>query len=335
MTRLHGPDESQDDLPRPATLGERLTVTGDRLRHRHLSAFAWAAGFAPVLRRADTLSQSWAQRFDRDETGEGRPAVALRPAMPPEQPAMPPEAPAMPPGEPAVPPAEPVVSGGRQSPVPAGQPAERPKMLPADVRARLQEVAGPGAAGMRVRVDAEADAVARGQRADAVTVGTAVHLRSGRFDPDTAEGFALLAHEASHVTALLGRGVRDRSAPGWAVTEEQEARRVEGLARRMHGAESAAGDLPRAGRPGQASRPFPAAVSRPATRSAPFPANGSAPLPANGTAPLAASGAGTPMRADADRAVDAAPAPFDVEALRHSLIDDLMRRVRTDFERGG
>ena len=48
------------------------------------------------------------------------------------------------------------------------------------------------------------------------------------------------------------------------------------------------------------------------------------------------SGTGDPGNLnDADRAVEGAPAPFDVEGLRSSLIDDLMRRLRTDFERGG
>lgn len=42
------------------------------------------------------------------------------------------------------------------------------------------------------------------------------------------------------------------------------------------------------------------------------------------------------MRADVDRAEAAATAPqFDLEALRRDLIEELMRRVRTDFERGG
>ena len=41
------------------------------------------------------------------------------------------------------------------------------------------------------------------------------------------------------------------------------------------------------------------------------------------------------MRADTDRLPAAEPAGFDIEALRRSLIDDLMVRVRTDFERGG
>jgi hypothetical protein len=41
------------------------------------------------------------------------------------------------------------------------------------------------------------------------------------------------------------------------------------------------------------------------------------------------------MRADTDRTEAAAPPGFDMEALRRDLIDELMRRVRTDFERGG
>jgi hypothetical protein len=59
----------------------------------------------------------------------------------------------------------------------------------------------------------------------------------------------------------------------------------------------------------------------------------------NGAGPLAAAaGAGPVMRADADRTEAVAPARApgpDLEALRRDLIDEVMRRVRTDFERGG
>jgi hypothetical protein len=42
------------------------------------------------------------------------------------------------------------------------------------------------------------------------------------------------------------------------------------------------------------------------------------------------------MRADTDRTeAAAAPPAFDMVALRRDQIDELMRRVRTDFERGG
>ena len=331
MTRLHGPNEGQDDTPRLATLGERLTMAGRLLRDRHVPVIAWAAGFAPVLRRADGLNQFWGQRFDRDETGDNLPVVGRRPAMLPGGPA---EAGTPDEFRPTVPAAVRDIAEAPEAP------EERTgEVLPVDVRARLEEVAGPGAADMRVRVDARADAVAKAQRADAVTVGSEVHLRSGRYRPDTPEGFALLAHEASHVTMLLGRGPAQRSAPGGPAAEEDEARRVETLARRQHGAEATAGHAV----PGsfripatfpRPSRQFPA--SFPPIPAGPVP-RGSAPLaaaaPPSGSAPLPA--AATPMRADTDRPPAAAPADFDVEALRRSLIDDLMRRVRTDFERGG
>ena len=41
-----------------------------------------------------------------------------------------------------------------------------------------------------------------------------------------------------------------------------------------------------------------------------------------------------PMAASLDREVSPPP-PFDVEALRRSLLTDLMRQLRSDFERGG
>jgi hypothetical protein len=313
MTRLPRPNDGPDDAPRPPTLGELLTTAGGRLRDRHLAVIAWASGFAPVLQRADALNQVWVQRFERDETGENLPAVGRRPAVWPGRPAE-----------------EVAASDGYRSTGPTDVPAiaEAPeqrtdKVLPVDVRARLEEVAGPGAAEMRVRVDPHADAVARAQRADAVTVGYEVHLRSGRYRPDTRDGFALLAHEASHVTALLGRGPAQRSAPGGTAAEEDEARRIETLARSPIPAR-----FPRTSRPVPAS--FPPIPAGPGQR-------GSAPLasaaPPNGSAPLPA--AGTPMRADTDRLTAAEPAGFDIEALRRSLIDDLMVRVRTDFERGG
>ena len=57
-----------------------------------------------------------------------------------------------------------------------------------------------------------------------------------------------------------------------------------------------------------------------------------------GPLPVAAapsSAAAAPMRAEVDRAEDIVPEPVDLEALRQGLIDDVMHRLRTDFERGG
>ena len=42
------------------------------------------------------------------------------------------------------------------------------------------------------------------------------------------------------------------------------------------------------------------------------------------------------MRAAADRDTGSEAAPgVDLEALRRSVVDDLMRRLKTEFERGG
>jgi len=306
---------AMDDAPRPPTLGERLAAAAGRMRHRHVPEFAWAAGFAPVLRRSDALSQSWVRRFDREENGGPLPELGGRPPVPPDLMSHVDGAAAPPPGS--------AETGG-------GQP------LPVDVRARLREVAGPGADTMRVRTDASADVLARAHRADAVTVGTQVHVRAGRYRPDTAEGFALLAHEASHVTALLGRSER-RTAPGGPAAEEAEAVRVEAIARRSPAPRDSAvhsGELPHRFSP--AASAGPSAVPLRAAPGGPAPATAAASPPRGATPAPAAAAAGMPMRADTDRADVAAQAPFlDVEALRQSIVDDLMRRVRTDFERGG
>ncbi|WP_405066392.1 DUF4157 domain-containing protein [Kribbella sp. NBC_01510] len=306
-------DDVHDDVPRPLLLGERLTVVGELLRRRHLPVYAWAAGFAPVLARVESLSQSWERRFERDESGEPR-AMTPRPPRSIRFPA------------------DPALTGRPQPADATAEPAaavRRPespeRILPVDLRARLRNVAGPGADQFRVRADAAADATARSQRADAVTIGADVHLRAGRFRPDTPAGFALLAHEASHVTALLAPGgAGRRTSPAGVTAEERTAGQVEWLARRdplgaghndhtstpPYGAGSRAGRL--------ASRPPEVSTLRP--------------LP---VAAATSSAAATPMRAEVDRADDTAPEPVDLEALRQGLIDDVMHRLRTDFERGG
>ena len=316
-----------DDPARPPTLGERLAVLGLLLRDRHLPVYAWAASFAPLLRRLEDLDRSWADRFERDESGQPK-AIALPPGGPSAEGET---------GEPGRAPTAQPLGPEATSPEPHGP--DRP-VLPADVRARLRAVAGPGADRMRMRADATADTLARTWRADAVTIGTEVHLRSGRFRPNTPAGFALLAHEARHVTALLGReGGARRATPQGMAAEEDAARRVEWLARGGRPPARAA----RSGAPDHG--PGPQAV------------RGALPVPeapmarrrlaVPGHPPLATASASSwsggdpdatvPMSADVDRdeGAPAVGAPFDVEGLRRSMIDDLMRRLRTDFERGG
>ena len=304
-------DGAEDDAPRPAMLGERLTVIGEHLRRRHLPVYAWAAGFAPVLARAESLSQSWERRFERDESGQPRAALNPRPARSIGSVA---ERPSTSSPRPAVPSAEPIAA--------AEQAEEQHVVLPVDVRARLRNVAGRGADHVRVRTDAAADATARSQRADAVTIGADVQLRAGRFRPDTPEGFALLAHETSHVTALLAPGgVGRRTSPAGHAAEERTAGQVEWLARHQ--------DPPGAGHRDHTPS-LPSGPGQFASHS-PVPST-PGPLQAGTSSP---SGATIPMRAEVDRVEAVPPAPVDLAGLRQSLIDDVMHRLRTDFERGG
>jgi len=212
---------SADEARRPGTLGERLALLAEYLRLRHVASFSWAPGFAQVLERMDTLNQSWAERFERHDGSDAWSAPAQRPVRFPAELLA------------ATPLSDQSATTGSAID-PETPRVRREAVLPVDVRSRLRAVSGAGADSMRVRLDAEADADARSHRADAVTVGTTVKMRSGRFRPDTAEGLGLLAHEASHVTALLSRGGNaNRNTPGGAQAEERAAVRVERLAGRL------------------------------------------------------------------------------------------------------
>ena len=156
---------------------------------------------------------------------------------------------------------------------------------------------------MRVHGDARADAIARAHAADAVTLGADVYFRQGRLTPDDRRGEALLAHEASHVSASLGLPDAPGAPPGGAGQEALALARERAVL---------------AGSPGD---PVPVPL-RPAVQSGPV-AQAARPQPAA-------------MRAAADRDTSGEAAPgVDLEALRRSVVDDLMRRLKTEFERGG
>jgi hypothetical protein len=75
---------------------------------------------------------------------------------------------------------------------PAGQP------LPADLQARYQSSLGVDLAGVRVHAGPEAAPVADGMQARAVTVGQDIHFGAGQYQPGSAQGQVLLAHEVVH-----------------------------------------------------------------------------------------------------------------------------------------
>jgi hypothetical protein len=301
--------------PAPPTLGARLDAAGRALARRHRVAVGWLAAARPVLERAAALDEPHDGRFARrEQVPPGLAVPGRRPAgAGPDEPlpvirrdAATPAAGAGGHPRPATTPAG-VVAGSRAAapappataaPVPAGRP------LPPDVRARLRPLVGPAADVLRVHEGPAADALARQHTADAVTVGHDVHVRSGRLRPDEPAGFALLAHEAVHVAAAVSGASHARTRPGGVGAEEDAALAVEATAHRM----ATGGPPPAAAAPAPA--PAPAA-------------------PAGGPAPAAAR----PMTAHVDRAVPTAAA-LDVEQLRRELVRDVMRRLRSDFERG-
>jgi hypothetical protein len=275
------------DTPEP-TLGERIDAAARVIAERHQVRYSWAGSLRPALRRAALLAESPGDRFERHEAPLGQPL----PVTPQDS--------------------------GRAFDARTGRPAPAAE-LPGDVRDRLSDIAGPGARLLRVRADAAADSLSQAHRAEAVTIGADVSFRAGRFRPREQEGFALLAHEAAHVSALLDPGrAWQRGAAGGIGREEDVALAAETTARQEFG---------------HASHPTaagPAAESLPAVPSAhPGPPPGSAV-----SARLSAAVAARPMAASVDRAISQPP-PFDVGELRRSLVADLMRQLRSDFERGG
>lgn len=190
------------------------------------------------------------------------------------------------------------------------------ELIPADVRDRLRDIVGPAIDKARVHTDLTADAFARSHAADAVTVGNDIMFRAGAYQPHAPRGFALLAHEATHVAASATAASSRATAFG-AAAEETAALATEARA-------LAAPPL----RPMlESARPtFEAHDAGPDTRSPAAPA-------ASGNAALAVR----PMTAASDRALTAAPtsAPFDVGELKRSIYRELLQQIRSDAERGG
>jgi hypothetical protein len=351
-TRRDDTDEPRDDVPQappgPApqlTLGERLDV---QARHRVVAREPrplWVGPFTALAHHVAELGNVVGERFERvelrvpaDPETQPGPAVAQTASSAIRRPPARPTAGYADRTSRAAPAAE---AAGRKTGRPpvaadagtAGQPRARHERagepvpdepgrpLPHTARSRLRDLAGPAVDAMRVHDGPASDALARAAGADAVTVGQDVHLREGRYAPHRDRGLALLAHEATHVAAALDPG------PAWSrVTgEDEEERRARHLERLVLG--TAAPD------PGATSLPPP-----PGPSGSPAPAEWpSARAPSVATPAPTAPGVAPVARAAAtDRDLGAATAVGpDLESLRRSLVADVMRQIRTEFERGG
>jgi hypothetical protein len=279
------------------TLGQRLDGQARRRAARSASAPPWAAPFGVLVDHLAGLPSADG-RFARIEAGG----------------------------------AEPERRAGEQPSWAAGPETAAPgRPLPVTTVARLNAVVGRGAEAMRVHDDDTADEVARTHRADAVTVGTDVFFRHGRFDPEQPSGFGLLVHEATHVVERLrpGASVRHASPAAVAAEEHLALTRETAAAVGTHAVDEVTYPPPPSAVGPATTWSRPAGEARPPSVSAPH-VSGPAATPS--ARPMTAA---VDRHASAPTAVPpAAQAGIDVDALRNRIVRDLMHQLRDEFERG-
>ena len=88
--------------------------------------------------------------------------------------------------------------------------------LDTGVRRQMESAFGSDFSGVRVHTGSEAHALNRAVNAVAFTTGQDIFFRKGRYDPDSAEGFRLLAHGHldvidAHLAQQAGNARPDRS----------------------------------------------------------------------------------------------------------------------------
>ena len=288
------------------TLGQRLNRHAKWLMSAHTPAFGWLRPMQELLDHLASLPGPAAGRFDRIEAGgslvdfHDRIMPALRFFDDRGQ-----------------------TSTGRQIVGTDGE-TTTGRHLPSDVLAQVRRVIGRDAAAMRVHDDRTADMVARAHQADAVTFGRDVYFRQGRFRPRDPLGFGLVAHEATHVTELLAPGAAWRRLTRSGQHDEE---RVAEANERRASMDSRAHSAPPPAPPQRFGQPPTDVVGFVAVT----PQQGQ-PVESS-PSEVAAPPALQPMLAAEDRAADAA-VPLDLEALQRSLLEDIKRQLRTEFERG-
>lgn len=100
------------------------------------------------------------------------------------------------------------------------------RTLEPSVRDRYEQGLGDSLEDVRVHTDERADVLARSVSARAFTTGADVYFAGGEYEPGSAEGDRLLAHELTHVTQQRGAptsGPLVVSEPGDALEDEAEA----------------------------------------------------------------------------------------------------------------
>jgi hypothetical protein len=78
-----------------------------------------------------------------------------------------------------------------------------------DVRTDMEDHLGVDLSSVKVHTDSASDSLNRSVQAEAFTSGSDVFFSSGKYDPDSASGRSLLAHELTHVVQQsTGAGVK-------------------------------------------------------------------------------------------------------------------------------
>ena len=76
--------------------------------------------------------------------------------------------------------------------------------LPADLRDRFEASLGADLSGVRIHTGADSEAAAAAVAARAYAVGNDIHFGAGQYDPSSADGQLLIAHEVAHTVQQGG-----------------------------------------------------------------------------------------------------------------------------------
>ena len=115
----------------------------------------------------------------------------------------------------------PGADAGKRTPHPPS--AGTGRALDPVVRRELEHGLGHSFAEVRIHADPAGDATARAWGARAMTMGADVFFQEGEYQPASAAGLELLAHELAHVVQHGHGG----AAPPWLVSEAQDPAEAE------------------------------------------------------------------------------------------------------------
>lgn len=108
--------------------------------------------------------------------------------------------------------------------------------LESGAAARMGEALGEDLGEVRVHTGSDAAAMARDEDARAMTVGSNIVFDDGEYQPGTAHGDALLAHELAHVVQQRGGAPQADRAPATSEAHEEDAdRAATGVLGRLYG----------------------------------------------------------------------------------------------------